>query len=113
LRHVSEVHEQPDPVLAAVVKQLREERDITQEDLAYEAGITVSSLSRIERGLNSPGWTTVVKIINALGVSLAELVEGLERPPPEPGSPLGQLQLRGGPRSVSRPTSSRRRHIRR
>jgi transcriptional regulator with XRE-family HTH domain len=105
------VHEQPDPVLAAVVKQLREERDITQEELAHEAGITVSSLSRIERGLNSPGWITVGKIINALGVSLAELVEDLERPPAEAGGPPSQLQLRGAPRSVSRPTSARRRHI--
>jgi transcriptional regulator with XRE-family HTH domain len=112
LGHVSEVHEQPDPVLAAVVKQLREERDITQEELAYEAGITVSSLSRIERGLNSPGWITVGKIIKALGVSLAELVEDLERPQPDTGGPQSQLQLRGGPRSVSRPASTRRRHIR-
>lgn len=110
--HVSEVHEQPDPVLAAVVKQLREERDITQEELAYGAGITVSSLSRIERGLNSPGWITVGKIIKALGVSLAELVEDLERTPPEIDAPQSQLQLRGAPRSVSRSTSAHRRHIR-
>ncbi|HWJ50940.1 MAG TPA: helix-turn-helix transcriptional regulator [Solirubrobacteraceae bacterium] len=106
------MHEQPDPVLAAVVKQLREERDITQEELAYQAGITVSSLSRIERGLNSPGWTTVGKIVKALGVSLAELVEDLERTPPEADAPPSQLQLRGAPRSVSRPAGARRRHIR-
>ncbi len=104
--------EQPDPVLAAVVKQLREERDITQEDLAHDAGITVSSLSRIERGLNSPGWITVSKIVNALGVSLAELVEDIERTPPESDAPPSQVQLRDSPRSVSRPPSARLRHIR-
>jgi transcriptional regulator with XRE-family HTH domain len=93
------MHEQPDPALAAVVKQLREERDITQEELAYEAGITVSSLSRIERGLNSPGWNTVGKIVKALGVSLAELVEGVEHPPSQAGGP-GSIRLRGGPRSA-------------
>ncbi|HEX5851695.1 MAG TPA: helix-turn-helix transcriptional regulator [Solirubrobacteraceae bacterium] len=106
------MHEQPDPVLAAVVKQLREERDITQEELAYEAGITVSSLSRIERGLNSPGWMTVSKIIKALGVSLAELVEDLERPPPEASGPQGAIQLRGGPRGASsRPIPGGCRHM--
>jgi transcriptional regulator with XRE-family HTH domain len=106
------VHKQPDPVLAAVVKQLREERGMTQEDLAFRADITVSSLSRIERGLNSPGWITVGKIVNALDVSLAELVEDLERTPPEVDPPPSQLQLRGGPRSVSRPAGVRRSHIR-
>jgi transcriptional regulator with XRE-family HTH domain len=71
------VHYQPDQDLAALLKQLREERDITQEQLAFDAGITVSALSRIERGLNSPGWTTVRRIADALGVSLSELVAGL------------------------------------
>jgi transcriptional regulator with XRE-family HTH domain len=71
------VQHQSDPDLAALLKQLREERDITQEQLAFDAGITVSALSRIERGLNSPGWTTVRRIADALGVSLSELVAGL------------------------------------
>lgn len=71
------MYEQPDPALATRLKRLREERAVTQEQLAFDAGITVSALSRIERGLNSPGWTTVRRIIDALGVSLGELVEGL------------------------------------
>ncbi len=59
---------------------MRENREITQEQLAFDAGITVSALSRIERGLTSPGWLTVRRLINALGVSLAELVAGIEKP---------------------------------
>lgn len=73
------MHERPDPLLAALLKRLREEREVTQEQLAFDADITVSSLSRIERGLNSPGWTTLRKIVGALGVSLSELVASLER----------------------------------
>jgi transcriptional regulator with XRE-family HTH domain len=73
------VGEQPDLVLASLLKRLREERDITQEQLAFDAGITVSALSRIERGLNSPGWTTVNQIAKALGVSFVELATELER----------------------------------
>ncbi len=73
--------EQADQALAALLKRLREERDITQEQLAFDAGITTSALSRIERGLNSPGWMTVKRIADALGLSLVELVTDLERVP--------------------------------
>ena len=70
--------EQADPALAALLKRLREERDITQEQLAFDAGITTSALSRIERGLNSPGWLTVKRIAEALELSLGELIAELE-----------------------------------
>ena len=70
---------QPDAALAALLKRLRKERKITQEQLAFDAGITASALSRIERGLNDPGWTTVNRIANALGISLVELVMDIER----------------------------------
>jgi transcriptional regulator with XRE-family HTH domain len=72
------VREQPNQVLAAVLKRLREERDITQEQLAFDARLTVSALSRIERGLNDPGWTTVERIATALGVSLVDLAADVE-----------------------------------
>jgi transcriptional regulator with XRE-family HTH domain len=68
--------DQPDQALATLLKQLREEREITQEQLAF---ITASALSRIERGLNSPGWMTLRRIVEALDVSLIELVSALER----------------------------------
>jgi transcriptional regulator with XRE-family HTH domain len=72
------MHDQPDPALAALLKQLREEREVTQEQLAFDAGITASALSRIERGLNSPGWMTLKRIVDALDVSLIELASALE-----------------------------------
>jgi transcriptional regulator with XRE-family HTH domain len=73
------MRDQPDPALAALLKQLREEREVTQEQLAFDAGITASALSRIERGLNSPGWMTLKRIVEALDVSLIELARALER----------------------------------
>jgi transcriptional regulator with XRE-family HTH domain len=72
------MRDQPDPALAALLKQLREEREVTQEQLAFDAGITASALSRIERGLNSPGWMTLKRIVDALDVSLIELANALE-----------------------------------
>lgn len=74
------MRDRPDPALAALLKLLREERELTQEELAFNANITVSALSRIERSLNSPGWGTVQRIIKALDVSLAELAAYLEPP---------------------------------
>ena len=76
------MREQPDPALAALLKRLREERDITQEQLAFDAGITASALSRIERGLNNPGWTTISRITKALDVSLVELASDIEKTEP-------------------------------
>jgi predicted transcriptional regulator len=53
--------------LAAHIRQLREELGWTQEDLAKRAHIDQADLSRIERGGIDPRWSTVNKIINALG----------------------------------------------
>ena len=71
--------ESADPVLAGLLKRLREERGITQEQLAFDADITASALSRIERGLNSPGWVTVSRIATGLGVGIAQLAADYER----------------------------------
>jgi transcriptional regulator with XRE-family HTH domain len=72
------MHEPPDLVLAQVLKSLREDREVSQEQLAFEAGVTASALSRIERGLNSPGWTTVRRLAEALDVSLVQIAEDVE-----------------------------------
>jgi transcriptional regulator with XRE-family HTH domain len=74
------VREQPDQVLAVQVKRLREDRKITQEQLAFDAGITASALSRIERGINNPGWMTVRGIARALSMTLLELVTEVDGP---------------------------------
>ncbi len=73
------MHEQPDRVLASHLKRLREDRAITQEQLAFDAGMTASALSRIERGLNSPGWMTVKRLAQALDIPLVRLVGEVER----------------------------------
>ncbi|MGH2854000.1 MAG: helix-turn-helix domain-containing protein [Solirubrobacteraceae bacterium] len=67
------------PALAAVIRRLREERGVTQEDLAHEAGVTTGTLSKIERGLANPSWTTVERIARALSVSLGELGAAVDR----------------------------------
>jgi transcriptional regulator with XRE-family HTH domain len=69
----------PDPA-GAMVHRLRLERGVTQEALAFEANVTIATLSRIERGaVGDPKVGTLRKIAAALNVSLAELVSTVEQ----------------------------------
>ncbi len=71
--------DQPQPALGAAIRQLRNKRGVTQEDLAHDAGVTTGTLSLIERGKSNPAWGTVKSIAAALGVSLAEVAKLAER----------------------------------
>lgn len=63
------------PALGLAIKALREKRGMTQEQVAYGAGLSVGTLSRIERGKSDPLWSTVERIAEVLGVGLEEVVE--------------------------------------
>jgi transcriptional regulator with XRE-family HTH domain len=69
---------QPDKSLADTLRTLRLERDLTQEDLAHRAGLTVAALARIERGQANPTWTTIRRLAVALEISLAALGGAVE-----------------------------------
>jgi transcriptional regulator with XRE-family HTH domain len=60
--------------VGTTIKLLRGEQP--QEDLAHEAGISTSTLSRIERGMHEPSLTTLRKLAAALEVSPADLIDG-------------------------------------
>ena len=67
--------DQPQPALGKAIRQLRTERDMTQEALAHAAGVTVGHLSMIERGHSNPTWATVKAIAEALDASIVELAK--------------------------------------
>lgn len=73
-----------DQVLATVVRRLRTDLGMTQEALAFEAEVTLGTLSRVERGVTNPAWPTLVKIADALGMTPVELIAEVEaaRNPP-------------------------------
>jgi len=60
--------------LAANLRRLRAERNISQEALADQAGIHRNYLGGIERCERNVGLDNLGKIAKALSVSLAELV---------------------------------------
>jgi transcriptional regulator with XRE-family HTH domain len=61
------------------MKVLREDRDLTQEELASKAGMTFGTVSRLESAKSAPAWATVMQLIDALGVSLVELARAVEK----------------------------------
>ena len=63
-------------MLAENIKRYRKERGFSQEDLARAAGITYSSLSKIEAGyVPDPRVMTVQKIAIALEVTVDDLLQ--------------------------------------
>ena len=61
------------------VKLRREELELTQEDLAHQAGIHRTYLSDIERGSRNVSLINIERLAAALSVSLAELFRLVER----------------------------------
>ena len=57
----------------AKLRQLRREADLTQEELAAQANISVDFLSLVERGVNAPSFKNIEKLAKALGVPIQEL----------------------------------------
>ena len=58
------------------IKFFRFRRQLSQIDLAEEAGISVTFLSNIERGNNFPQARTLCNLAEALGVQVWELFKG-------------------------------------
>jgi transcriptional regulator with XRE-family HTH domain len=62
--------------LSTVVKRLREERKLTQAELAKRAGVTEAYISMLEGGQRkNPSLPTLKKLARALGVPGGELLE--------------------------------------
>lgn len=55
------------------VRELRRQRNISQEELGYKASISAAHLGQIERGLKKPTVETLGRIASALGISVSEL----------------------------------------
>jgi len=74
------------------LRELREERGISREDLAERSGIGEGTIRDLEQGRTHPAWKTVVALAEGLGVS----VEAFTTPPADTSA-----RPRGRPRKVS------------
>lgn len=62
-------------LLAQRLKQLRSEKKITQEELAYRSELTLSQIARIETVKINPTVSTMFRIAKALDVNITELFD--------------------------------------
>jgi transcriptional regulator with XRE-family HTH domain len=65
---------------AGNLRRLRRAKGISQEDLAYEAGINRSYMSRLEKGASYPGLEIIAKLATVLECDPAELLRVSGRP---------------------------------
>jgi len=65
-------------VTGAMIKRLREERNITQQQLAEIMGVSDKAVSKWETGRGYPDITMVEPLAAALGVSVIELFSGAD-----------------------------------
>jgi transcriptional regulator with XRE-family HTH domain len=61
--------------MAMRVKRLREQRGMTQEELAAKAGISRPYLARLETARQDPTLSTLEKLAKALRVKVGRLLE--------------------------------------
>lgn len=62
-------------VVGRNVKQHREAKGLSQEQLAFEADLHRTYVSGVERGVRNPTVLMVAKLANALGVEPSKLLE--------------------------------------
>lgn len=69
----------PEQAFGQVLRELRRERRLSQEQLADRSRISRPHLSRLETGRNSPSLSMVFQLAEALRVAPAELVGKAEQ----------------------------------
>lgn len=60
-------------IFGRAVRRLREARDLSQEELAYEAGLDRSYVGGVERGDRNPSLVAIGKVAAGLSISLGDL----------------------------------------
>ena len=64
--------------LAIHLRKVRDEKEMTQEDLAFKAGINTAYYSHLERGVYSPTMFVIWKIAEALKIDLENFMKGFD-----------------------------------
>jgi transcriptional regulator with XRE-family HTH domain len=69
-------------VFARNLRTLRSEKGLSQDDLAYEAKVSRSYLSQLEKGVFYASLNVIGRLADTLGVEAYELL----KPPPKRGA---------------------------
>lgn len=66
-------------IVGANVRRLREDLDLSQEELGFEAGIDRTYVSGVERGVRNPTITVLDRLAKGLKVDPAILLQRTSR----------------------------------
>lgn len=67
----TEVHQK----IAKNIQKIRKEKNLSQEDLAYKAGLNRAYIGYIERGERKPTVETIEKIARVLQIDIQDLFD--------------------------------------
>jgi transcriptional regulator with XRE-family HTH domain len=68
----------PEKIFGGILRELRQERGISQEALSFECGVHRTYIGLLERGRMNPSLKTLLSIASALGVPADDLVARVE-----------------------------------
>ena len=67
--------EQIDKAIAKVLKKLREQKKLSQEQLSFQADLHRTYISQLERGVKSITVKTLLKITTALNIDIVDFIK--------------------------------------
>lgn len=65
-------------IFGGVLQRHRARVSLSQEELAFRAGVDRTFVSRLERGIRQPTITTLIGLAEALGIAASSLVQETE-----------------------------------
>lgn len=65
-------------MLGDAIRHFREEAGMTQEALAFEAGVDRTYISQLERNKKSPTVDVLFRLCDAMGIKASELIARVE-----------------------------------
>ena len=69
---------EPEVAFGIVLRELRKQRELSQEMLAHESGLERNYVSLLELGKNSASIKTLFKLAPTLGISVSEMLLRVE-----------------------------------
>jgi transcriptional regulator with XRE-family HTH domain len=70
-------NERDSRILGEALRLIRRRADMTQEDVSARAGTNAAALSHIESGERDARWSTIARLLPALGSDIHELGDAI------------------------------------